>query len=152
MDATTSTINMTVGSVGAGTVASRIVSTVGFFMTSPSLDTEQDLARIAVASLVIDRLIVRANPSGLRVTAYDRDDVQLDTVVRAWPTGADPRAGWVGVQVVLERPTLAPTVLIRIRTYPVGSTTITTSTSTGISTGSLGGMTQVTLLAAGVVG
>ncbi|TDC00143.1 hypothetical protein E1091_05395, partial [Micromonospora fluostatini] len=42
--------------------------------------------------------------------------------------------------------------LIRIRTYPVGSTTITTSTSTGISTGSLGGMTQVTLLAAGVVG
>ncbi|TDB86174.1 hypothetical protein E1091_16495, partial [Micromonospora fluostatini] len=39
MDATTSTINMTVGSVGAGTVASRIVSTVGFFMTSPSLDT-----------------------------------------------------------------------------------------------------------------
>jgi len=152
LDTTTSAITMS--ATGRTIVAGdTLVSTVMFYVTSPSLGSEADLMTIITSGQTVDRMVVRASTAGLRVNGY-REDAQVGTVYQAWPAGVDPTTGWVGVQVTLTRPGLVPYVQITVSVHAVGSLAYTSTTSATITTISptMGRINRVTALAAGVSG
>ncbi|MEU4776864.1 hypothetical protein [Micromonospora sp. NPDC023633] len=143
-------IRMTVPLVDRPSIGSP-VSTALFYVTSPSLSAEADLATVVFDGAALSRLVVRASSSGLRVTAYNPAGTQVDTVFRSWPADATPTTGWVGVSLAVWQPAASAVVTVRI--HGAGSRTLTAASSAGFSgAGGLGRITDVTLWAAGVDG
>ncbi|MFI2664891.1 hypothetical protein [Micromonospora carbonacea] len=136
---------------GVFVVSDTVIATAQVYMTSPQLDAEADLTTLTLSGPVVDRIVVRASKALIRATAY-LEETQVGTTSMSWPLGVDPTAGWVGVQVSLTRPGLVPNTQISVRVHPVGSLVWTTSSAGSITGSSVGYITGITLLAAGVQG
>ncbi|MEU4781875.1 hypothetical protein, partial [Micromonospora sp. NPDC023633] len=127
------------------------VSSALFYVRSPSLSAEADLATVVFDGAALSRLVVRASSSGLRVTAYNPAGTQVDTVFRSWTADANPSTGWVGVSLAVWQP--AASAVVTLRFHGAGSRTLSAVTSPGFSpAGGLGRITDVTLWSAGVDG
>lgn len=149
LDATNARIAMPVTS-GTIVIGGTEVTTVTAYLTAPQLDAEADLMTIHVSSPTLDKLTVRASKTVLRVTAFADGD-PAGTTSMGWPDGADPTAGWVGVQVTLTRSGLGSTRQLGLRVHTVGSLTWVDSASGGVLAPAVA-VTGVTLLPAGVQG
>jgi hypothetical protein len=149
---TTSTgwIRMTVPLVDRPSIGTPVLSVL-FYVTSPSLSAEADLATVVVDGAALSRLVVRASSSGLRVTAYNPSGASVSTTFQGWTADANPTTGWVGVSLAVWQP--AASAVFTVRIHGAGSRTLHAATSPSFSAaGGLGRITDVTLWSAGVAG